>query len=112
MSNLKYTSKLNLKEIRKCEICVEVKFAKNSFHSIDQNTEPLGLIHSDLCDLKFASTRGGKKYFVTFIDDCTRFSYVYLLNSRDEAMSIFITYNVKNEQQEYKDFKIRSRQKI
>jgi len=57
LSNIGYISKLNLKEICKCEICVEVKFAKNSFHSIDWNTEPLWLIHSDLCDLKFASTR-------------------------------------------------------
>ena len=29
-------------------------------------------------------TRGGKKYFVTFIDDCTRYCYVYLLRSNDE----------------------------
>jgi len=42
LSNLGYISKLNLEEIRKCEICVKVKFAKNSFHSVDRNTEPLG----------------------------------------------------------------------
>ena len=53
LSNLGYIPKLNLKEIRKCEICVEAKLAKNLFHSIDRNTEALGLIHSDLCDLKF-----------------------------------------------------------
>ena len=71
LSNVGYIHKLNLKEIRKCEICVEAKFAKNSFHSIDRNTEPLGLIHSDLCGLKFTPTRGRKKYFITFIDDYT-----------------------------------------
>jgi len=79
LSNLGYIPKLNLEEIRKCEICVEAKFAKNSFHSIDRNTELLGLIHSDLCDLKFAPTRGKKKYFIIFIDDCTRYCYGYLL---------------------------------
>ena len=73
LSNLVYIPKLNLEEIRKCEICVEAKFVKSSFHSIDQNTKPLGLIYSDLCDLKFAPTRGGKKYFIIFIDDCTRY---------------------------------------
>ena len=35
LSNLGYIPKLNLEEIRKCEICVEAKFTKNSFHSID-----------------------------------------------------------------------------
>ena len=85
LSNLRYIPKLNLEEIRKCEIYVEAKFAKSLFHSIDQNTETLGLIHSDLCELKFAPT------FITFIDNCTRYRHVYLLNSKDEAMSMFIT---------------------
>ena len=44
LSNLGYIPKLNLEEIRKCEICVGAKFAKNSFHSIDRNTEPLWFI--------------------------------------------------------------------
>ncbi|WP_369123699.1 integrase catalytic domain-containing protein, partial [Clostridioides difficile] len=35
------------------------------------------------------------KYFITFIDDCTRYCYVYLLKSRDEALEAFKTY--KNE---------------
>ena len=99
LSNLRYIPKLNLKEMSKCEICVEAKFTKNSFHSIDWNIEPLDLIHSDLCDLKFTPTRGGKKYFITLIDDCTRYCYVYFLKSKDEAMNMFITYKteVKNQ---------------
>ena len=39
LSNLGYISKLNLEEIRKCEIYVEAKYAKGSFHSINQNTD-------------------------------------------------------------------------
>jgi hypothetical protein len=27
-------------------------------------------------------TKGGKKYFMTLIDDCTRFCYIYLLKSK------------------------------
>jgi len=76
LSNLEYIPKLNLEEIHECEICIEAKFAKNSFHSIDRNTKPLRLIHSNLCNLKFMPTRGGKKYFISFIDDCTRYYYV------------------------------------
>jgi len=48
LSNLEYIPKLNLEEIHKYEICIEVKFAKNSFHSIDRNTKPLGLIHNNM----------------------------------------------------------------
>ncbi|KAL6335103.1 hypothetical protein AAG906_026483 [Vitis piasezkii] len=79
----------------KCEVCVEAKMAKPPFHSIEKNTEPLDLIHSDICDLKFVQTRGEKMYFITFVDDCTRYCYVYLLRSKDEALDVFKHY--KNE---------------
>ena len=59
-----------------------------------------------MCDLKFTSTRGGKKYFITFIDDCTRYSYVYLLNNKDEAMNMFLTYKAEVENQLNKNIKI------
>ena len=34
------------------------------------------MIHSDTRDLKFALTRGGNKYFITFVDDSTKYCYV------------------------------------
>ena len=70
----------------KCEICVESKLARTYFQSIERSSEPLELIHSDICDLKFIQTRGGKKYFLTLINDCTGYCYVYLLRSKDEAL--------------------------
>ena len=51
-------------------------------------------------------TRGEKKYFITFIDDCIRYCYVYLLNSKDEAMNMFITYKAEVENQLNKNIKI------
>jgi hypothetical protein len=42
-------------------------------------------------------TKGDKKYFITFIDDSTRFCYVYLLKSKDEALHYFKTYKAKAE---------------
>ena len=76
----------------KCEVCVEAKMAKPLFHSIEKNIEPLDLIHNDICDLKFVQTRGEKMYFITFVDDCTRYCYVYLLRSKDEALDVFKHY--------------------
>jgi transposase InsO family protein len=42
-------------------------------------------------------TKGGEWYFITFIDDCTRFCYVYLLKSKDEALYYFKIYKVEVE---------------
>ncbi|CAA0819557.1 Uncharacterized mitochondrial protein AtMg00710, partial [Striga hermonthica] len=90
----------------KCEICIEAKMAKLPFHSVERSTEPLGLIHTDVCDMKSVQTRTNKKYFVAFIDDCTRFCYLYLLRSKDEAVEVFKIYKTEVENQLGKRIKI------
>jgi hypothetical protein len=45
----------------------------------ERNLAPLELIHSDLCEMNGELTKGGKEYFMTFIDDYTRYCFVYLL---------------------------------
>ena len=54
----------------------------SSFQSVERHIEPLDLIH-DICDLKFIQTRGGNKYFITFVDNSTKYCYVYLLKSKE-----------------------------
>jgi hypothetical protein len=59
---------------------------------------PIELIHFDLYEINGMLTKGDKGYFITFIDDCTRFCYVYLLNTKEEALHYFkIVYKVKVE---------------
>ena len=70
--NMECLPKFQIDPNHKCEICVESKLTRTSFQSIERSSEPLELIHSDICDMKFIQTRGGKKYFLTLIDDCTR----------------------------------------
>lgn len=57
------------------------------------------LIHSDLCDLHATPSLGNKKYFVTFIDDASRFCYVYLLHTKDEALDKFKVFKTEVELQ-------------
>jgi transposase InsO family protein len=49
--------------------------------------------------------KGGKRYFMTFIDDCTRFCYIYMLKSKDEALHYFKIYKVEVENQLKKKIK-------
>jgi hypothetical protein len=44
-------------------------------------------------------TKGGKKYFMLFIDDSTRYCYVYLLKTKDEALDFFKIYKAEVENQ-------------
>ena len=91
--------RMDLKEHGKCQICIEAKLTRTPFKNVERSSQPLDLIHTDICDLKFVQTRGDKKYFITFIDDCTRYCQVYLLSDKDEAFEIFKQYKAEVENQ-------------
>ena len=104
--NLNHIPTFQISSKHKCEICVEAKLTRSSFQTIERHTKPLDLIHSDVCDLKSNQTRDGNKYFITFVDDSTRYCYVYLLKSKDEAIEKFELY--KNEVETQLKGKIKS----
>ena len=68
---------------------------------------PLELIHSDLCEMNGVLTKGGKRYFMTLIDDSTRYCYVYLLKSKDEVLTFFKNYKVEAEVENQLEKKIK-----
>ena len=80
---------------KKCEICIQAKMTKKPFSKSERNSIMLELVHSDVCELNGVLTRGGKRYFITFIDDFSRFTYVYLMRNKDESFDMFKYY--KNE---------------
>ena len=90
----------------KCETCVEAKLTQSYFQSVERHTKPLNLIHSDICDLKLVQTRGCNKYFISFVDDSTKYCYVYLLKSKDEMIEKFVLYKNEVENQLNKKIKV------
>ncbi|KAJ9680257.1 hypothetical protein PVL29_019539 [Vitis rotundifolia] len=97
--------KLSLKNHEKCESCVESKTTKKSCKSVERESNLLSLIHSDLGDLKNTMTKGGKRFYITFIDDYLRYTRVYLLRNQDEAKDAFIKYKIEVENQLSKKIK-------
>ena len=49
----------------------------------------LELVHSDVCGPFNVQALGGHEYFVTFIDDCSRYGYVYLMYHKYETSEKF-----------------------
>ncbi|GJR76167.1 pol polyprotein [Tanacetum coccineum] len=82
------------------------KLTRTSFKSVKRTTEPLDMVRTDICDLKSLPTKGGNKYFITFIDDCTKYCYVNLLKSKDEAIDKFVLYKNEVENQLGKKIKV------
>ena len=73
------------KAIGFCETCVGSKQQRSQFSiSSTRCKEPVGLVHSDVCGKMSATSLGGAEYFLTFIDDNTRYVWVYPLKRKDE----------------------------
>ena len=85
--------------VEKCKTCMLTKITKQPFQNVIRKSNVLELIHSDLCDFHATPSLGNKKYVVTFIDDSSRFCYVYLLHSKDEALEKFKIYKTEVELQ-------------
>ena len=51
--------------------------------------EPFELIYSDVCGPMSESSIGGSRYYVTFIDDFTRYTCVYFLTNKSDVLDKF-----------------------
>jgi hypothetical protein len=96
LANLSLIPKFTLVKGSKCHVCVESKQPRKP-HKVEEarNLAPLELIHSDWCEMNGELTKGGKRYFMTLIHDCTRFCYIYLVKSKDEALPYFKIYKAE-----------------
>ena len=100
MMNLELIPKFQNDIHEKCQTCVEAKKPRKPFKSVQhRETELLELIHTDICEINGELTKGGKRYFVTFIDDFSRYCHVHLMKHKDEVMEKFLIYKAMTERQ-------------
>ena len=82
-----------------CSSCQMDKSHKLPFVlSQSKSMKPLDLIHSDLWGPSPVQSVTSVKYFLSFIDDYSRFSWLYFLKTKDEVFSMFLKFKlmVKN----------------
>jgi hypothetical protein len=77
-------------------------FTKKSERSKDL----LGLVHSDVCGPMSISARDESRYFVTLIDDFSRYGYVYLMRYKSESFKKFKEFKPEVENQLGKKIKV------
>jgi hypothetical protein len=84
-----------------CVFCVLDKHHRDSFEKRASwhASSPLQLIHSDLCSPLFSPSFSGCKYFLTFIDDFSRCTWVYFLKLKSEVFDKFLAYKALIEKQ-------------
>ncbi len=91
--------------INQCLGCIMGKQHRTSMPHVatHRSTKPLQLIHSDVCGPMQTTSLGGARYFITFIDDYTRYVTVFTMKHKNEALHHFITYKklVENQHQPF-----------
>ena len=83
-----------------CVSCIDGKQKRFPFsHTGTCRSELLELVHLDLHGPLPVSTQTGYKYWMTFIDDMSRFRRIYLLRKKSEAFDAFKLYHAWAEKQ-------------
>ena len=73
--------------------CTSCKLGKSKVlpfpHHASRASQCFKLIHSDVWGIALVVSQAHYKYFVTFIDDFSRFTWVYFLRAKGEGFSVF-----------------------
>ena len=67
--------------------------------SIFQSNEPLELIHSYVCGPVPIVSINDFRYYLVFVDDFTKFTWVYLLKLKSDVFNIFKYFKATIENQ-------------
>lgn len=90
-----------------CIVCCEGKQSRLPFgHAGSRSGELLGIVHSDVCGPMENASIGGSRYFILFIDDYSRMTYIYFMKQKSEAFQHFQDYKAKVENQLNRKIKI------
>ncbi|KAJ3708372.1 hypothetical protein LUZ61_012077 [Rhynchospora tenuis] len=86
------------KDLHLCNDCNLAKSHKLPFSISSSVTHaPLDIIHADVWGPAPVVTSNGFKYYVIFIDDFTKFSWIFFLHSKDEVVTVFSRFKLQVE---------------
>ena len=92
------------------EICVECIKGKHTKHTLKKaatrSSQLLEIIHTDICGPFDVPSLGGERYFITFIDDFSRYGYIYLLHEKSQSVDTLEVFINEVERQLDKKVKI------
>ena len=73
---------LDFTDLSICVDCIKGKQTKHTKKGATRSTQLLKIIHTDICGPFDVNSFNKEKYFITFMDDFSRYGYVYLLHEK------------------------------
>ena len=88
---------LDFTDFEICVDCIKGKQTKNTKKGATRSNELLEMIHTDICKPLNIPCLSDEKYFITFIDNFSRYGYVYLIHEKSQTVDILEVYITKVE---------------
>ena len=82
------------------EICtnyIKGKQTNTRRFGANRATDVLRLIHTYICGPFPMVSWNGQQYFITFIDDFSRYDYLYLIHEKSQSLEVFKSFKVEVE---------------
>jgi hypothetical protein len=81
-----------------CKQCQHGKKTRVKFKTKEHlTTKPLEIVHGDVCGPMRTTRLKGQRYFLLFVDDFTRMTWMLLLKKKSETFSYFQTFKESTE---------------
>ncbi|CAA7053517.1 unnamed protein product [Microthlaspi erraticum] len=98
---------LDFSDLNVCIDCIKGKQTKHVVKKpATRSTQLLELIHTDICGPFDAPSWSGEKYFITFIDDYSRYGYTYLLHEKSQSVNVLKVFIDEVERQLERKIKV------
>lgn len=96
MSKMLSSSKIKLPSVASssiCTYCVDGKMHRLPFSaSVSQASVPFSKVHSDVWGPAPCVSIEGYRHYVTFIDDCTKFVWIFPLVNKSDVLALFVKF--------------------
>ena len=96
---------LDSDDLEICVACVKGKLTKTKKKGATRSLNLLKIVHTDISG-PYSSTLCGNKYFITFIDDFSRYDYVFFIKEKSYALEMLKVFRTEVEKQSGKVIKI------
>jgi hypothetical protein len=73
---------LEFSDLEQCIDCIKEKYVKKIKKDVKRSTRILEIIHTNICGLFLVKIVDNYDLFITFIDDYSRYGYIYPIKER------------------------------
>ncbi|XP_068657905.1 uncharacterized protein [Aristolochia californica] len=88
----RFLERLDTTNFQVCVECIKGKQTNVKKVGAERAKDVLELIHTDICGPFLTTSRNGQQYFITFIDDHSRFGYLNLIHEKSQSLDVFKSF--------------------